>query len=128
MSAPLEMNPAIRDRWVAALRSGQYPQAFNNLRTDDGFCCYGVLCELAVQDGVIPPPEREPSTATYAYGNAASLLPPPVKAWAEIQFKQMGLAKANDGWTSRDGANHPSVGFAQIADFIEHGLPAWATS
>jgi hypothetical protein len=121
MSAPLKMDPRIRARWVAALRSGEYPQAFNHLRTDDGFCCYGVLCELAVQDGVIPPPERDPLSATYSYAGAGSLLPPPVKAWAKVNFKQMALAKANDGWTSSDGANHPSVSFAQIADLIEGG-------
>ena len=32
--------------WVAALRSGQYRQTGELLRTDNGFCCLGVVCDL----------------------------------------------------------------------------------
>ena len=117
----LEMDPEIRARWVAALRSGEYEQAFNYLRTDDGFCCLGVLCELAVQDGVIPASERDPVSATYSYAGADSLLPPPVKTWAKVNFNQTLLAKGNDGWTSPSGPDHPSIGFDRIADYIEGG-------
>lgn len=51
--------------WVAALRSGEYKQASGQLRDVDygwendkvtvksviGFCCLGVLCDLAHKDG-----------------------------------------------------------------------------
>lgn len=61
------MNPEIRDRWEAALRSGEYQQGRGQLgrypeEDLDGrhvdtarpaFCCLGVLCELAVADGVV---------------------------------------------------------------------------
>jgi len=44
------MKKHIADRWVAALRSGQYKQAHNTLRLKVGeetsFCCLGVLCDL----------------------------------------------------------------------------------
>jgi hypothetical protein len=40
------MNPEIKARWVAALRSGEYQQTTGNLRTENGFCCLGVLCDL----------------------------------------------------------------------------------
>jgi hypothetical protein len=49
------MNPEIKARWVAALRSGEYKQGKGNLRisdhrlSDDVFCCLGVLCDLAVK-------------------------------------------------------------------------------
>lgn len=33
--------------WVAALRSGEYPQDVGALRTAKGFCCLGVACEVA---------------------------------------------------------------------------------
>ena len=36
----------IRERWVAALRSGDYAQGHNWLKSDDGYCCLGVLCEV----------------------------------------------------------------------------------
>lgn len=43
-------------KWLAALRSGKYKQMQEKLRgqTDSGavgFCCLGVLCDLAVKDG-----------------------------------------------------------------------------
>ena len=54
------MNAAIKQRWLKALRSGKYKQAKRRLaihnhetREPEGFCCLGVLCEIAVEDGVI---------------------------------------------------------------------------
>ena len=38
-------------RWVAALRSGEYKQTQGQLWSGDGFCCLGVLCDLAAKDG-----------------------------------------------------------------------------
>lgn len=57
------MNKEIADRWVTELRSGNYPQTTGMLHVIEstterptGFCCLGVLCEMAVKDGVIDPP------------------------------------------------------------------------
>lgn len=47
------MKPEIRDRWVEALESGDYPQTASFLCNEDGYCCLGVLSELAAEDGVI---------------------------------------------------------------------------
>ena len=49
-----------RKKWVEALRSGDYEQAISRLRlaadysdrVRDRFCCLGVACDLAAQDGV----------------------------------------------------------------------------
>lgn len=49
------MNPEVKKLWVDALRSGEYHQTKDRLKSDDGYCCLGVLCELAVEAGVIPP-------------------------------------------------------------------------
>lgn len=38
--------------WVAALRSGEYPQARNQLQTVKGYCCLGVACEVARKHGI----------------------------------------------------------------------------
>lgn len=42
------MNRELRDRWVAALRSGKYTQGRRKLRNtqNNTFCCLGVLCDL----------------------------------------------------------------------------------
>jgi hypothetical protein len=40
------MNPEIKQKWLNALRSGEYPQGRNSLRNGNGFCCLGVLCDI----------------------------------------------------------------------------------
>lgn len=43
----MAMNPVEKAKWVAALKSGNFPQAGGALKTDEGFCCLGVLCEVS---------------------------------------------------------------------------------
>lgn len=48
------MNTEFIQRWLAALADPEkYPQTRNTLRNKGGFCCWGVACDLAVQDGVL---------------------------------------------------------------------------
>ena len=53
------MNPEIKAKWVAALRSGEYKQGTCFLRKDypdryaPDFCCLGVLCDIAAKEGII---------------------------------------------------------------------------
>lgn len=53
------MNPDIKEKWLNLLRSEEYEQGNGQLGYDppDGTparrCCLGVLCEVAVQEGVI---------------------------------------------------------------------------
>ena len=37
------MRPEIKEKWVGALRSGQYKQCRNELHDGEGYCCLGVL-------------------------------------------------------------------------------------
>lgn len=119
------MNAAIKERWVAALRSGRYQQTrgwlFRTTPTDTapaGFCCLGVLCELAVEDGV--------ATAASGPGYVASdsgdeeyvetsLLPRHVMEWAGLTTRY-GL---NLGETTLSGLNDSGRSFDEIADIIE---------
>jgi hypothetical protein len=41
------MDAELKQKWIAALRSGKYPQGTGYLQTADGFCCLGVLCDVA---------------------------------------------------------------------------------
>ncbi len=45
----MAMDPELKKKWVAALRSGEYKQGRNRLhrKVDNSFCCLGVLCEVA---------------------------------------------------------------------------------
>lgn len=49
------MNPIVKQRWIDALRSGEFRQTTARLQRIDpergpGFCCLGVLCELYRRD------------------------------------------------------------------------------
>lgn len=57
------MKRKIKEKWVAALRSGEYKQGTGRLHTlvgssggyspEDKFCCLGVLCDLAFKEGKV---------------------------------------------------------------------------
>lgn len=122
------MNPEIKKRWVAALRSGEYEQGKGRLVTEDGkFCCLGVLCDLAVGDGVVTH-AGEGFTSGGPEGIRIGSLPDAVVGWAGVKepnpyLPQGGptgriyLADLNDG--AVDNRQHP---FSEIADLIEQHL------
>lgn len=41
------MNEEVKKEWIDRLRSGRYNQTSGKLRREGGFCCLGVLCEIA---------------------------------------------------------------------------------
>lgn len=42
----------VMELWIEALRSGEYKQTKEKLKSKSGgFCCLGVLCDLAAKDG-----------------------------------------------------------------------------
>jgi hypothetical protein len=53
------MKQEIKDRWIEKLESGEYDQATGFLTNGNGFCCLGVLCEVAVEDGIIQKSDPE---------------------------------------------------------------------
>lgn len=116
------MNPEIKAKWVAALRSGEYKQGRDVLRTeDDAYCCLGVLCDLAAREGV---GEWDPSYGHFVSGVADigyALPPTGVVEWAglggvcpyvEVDGDHPALSSLND--TGRT--------FGEIADLIEAQL------
>jgi hypothetical protein len=132
---PLKMNPEVRARWTAALRSGDYPQTAGALRrlqaTDrdgEGYCCLGVLTDLWLKDGndeLVPddlPGEEEALISVWDGGDQD--LPAPVAQWA-------GLGSSDPILAGLDG--HASLlnddgewTFDQIADAIDGIAPASA--
>lgn len=122
------MKHEIAERWVAALRSGQYKQTKSVLYDGAGFCCLGVLCELAVSAGIaelVRGPEGEWEGYEYRYGVLGDLdfetLPEVVRTWA-------GIA-SNDGVfgdSDFDNLTHlndsQGYDFNQIADVIEREI------
>lgn len=45
-----KMDPEVKARWVAALRSGEYRQTKESLKDSRGHCCLGVLCDLYAKE------------------------------------------------------------------------------
>jgi hypothetical protein len=42
-----KMNPEVKAKWLAALRSRKYKQGKDTLHAGDRFCCLGVLCDIS---------------------------------------------------------------------------------
>jgi hypothetical protein len=120
--AALEMDAGIRAQWTAALRSGEYPQGKHSLRSSLGYCCMGVLCDLAVKAGVnvsaIPD-----AVGRWRYDGEQGVLPLSVQQWAGLDISDPcvrldPLSELNDTlhWD-----------FARIADAID-GVEALVTA
>jgi hypothetical protein len=130
------MKPKIKSLWLQALRSGDYQQGRSYLRTGDGFCCLGVLCDLAVKAGVTswdaprgPRPEEwvrtnAPDSIQGIEGHIG-LLPPTVQKWA-------GLEGTDSPRVFPNGSHGPVAlsrlndelryDFTRIADLVEAQL------
>ena len=108
------MNQAIKAQWIAALRSGNYAQTQGMLRSDTGFCCLGILCDLHSKAGLGTWIER-------SYDGNIDLLPDSVAEWAELEISpyvnDAPLVDLNDGVNGYEPRT-----FAQIADLIEEAL------
>ena len=110
-----KMNPEIKDRWVAALRSGEYKQGTGRLRrVNDTFCCLGVLCDLLDSD------QWEPHADYYSHGGLSYMNIPSNELREQVGLHPDDvniLWKLNDGW----GGETPKS-FEEIADYIEENL------
>lgn len=110
------MNPEVKKKWVAALRSGDYEQGTRFLRSHDGFCCLGVLCDLHAKE---TNRAWRPMDGVAYYFKEYLRLPQEVADWA-------GLPAANPqlpGGFTLAYLNDVSLNtFEQIANEIEVGL------
>lgn len=87
-------NRDVISKWADALESGKYKQTVGSLhRVEEGvhgepagYCCLGVLCDLAVEEGIIPAPRRRGSINWYGEDHDVSdiHLPYKVMYWAGL--------------------------------------------
>lgn len=106
------MKPEIKKRWVEALRSGEYQQAKDYLVSLEGYCCLGVLCEIAVQDGVVYREGDEYISTSEGFDVNNVDLPVAVQRWA-------GVEDAYDGGFTSLRSNVPYKNTDRNADFTE---------
>lgn len=128
--ATLPLLPEPKRLWVEALRSEEYGQAKGALRTEDGYCCLGVLCEVAIKAGVKVKVEGPNDDGHHLFDGYEDFPPPSVCEWAfgtndvplsvriddsfvDDSYMEAELADLNDSkdWT-----------FEQIADAIDESL------
>jgi hypothetical protein len=102
------MNKEIKEKWVKALRSGEYKQGTTNLYDKDRhtYCCLGVLAKIS---GYHPNTVKRKGEEYLA-------------ATKEREFGldydlQQKLGRMNDG-----SAGYDRYSFPQIADWIEKNL------
>ena len=110
------MKPEIAAKWTAALRSNKFCQLSEQLANAERtrHCCWGVLCELAITDGVDIEVDQEGDYTTYNLEKYH--LPHSVVKWAELT-KQSGIYEDELVSMNDDG-----IPFSKIADYIEKNL------
>lgn len=117
------MNRAALTTWVQALRSGSYEQGRGRLASQDGkFCCLGVLCEVAVEDGLAITKMLSAGN-TIRYDRAADYPPLSVIAWLDVDGLLDPVIPYFEGTGGNlltlDYLNDHGFTFDQIADLIE---------
>lgn len=125
------MNKAIKNRWIKALRSGKYTQGPQVLKLikDNGtkHCCLGVLCELAIEDGILVEHSSSSPIGFQKFGSNDEycLLPEEVRKWAGIS-KDRGLMVRiklkDDPMSSLTKLNDNGTPFDKIANIIKSEL------
>lgn len=98
------MNPVVKEKWLAALESGEYYRGRNRLaqprwdaEADEPigteYCCLGVLCDLAIKEGIL---DEIPESSDEDFRQGL-YLPDVVEEWAALPYSiQEELAEIND--------------------------------
>lgn len=118
------MIKAIADKWCAALRSGEYNQGYNALRTEkDGrerYCCLGVLCDLAMKNGVLMT-----LSLNGEYDGMGAYLPEAVTDWSGVRkcSPEVNIFRSNrDTKLTLSCLNDSKTSFEDIAKLIETNI------
>ena len=112
------MNQDIKDKWINALRSGEYKQGTGALKnSNDAFCCLGVLCDIHAKETDTRWVDAEEGWLSNYLGNDGSL-PDEVIEWADLEgmdpvicFHFISTYNDKKGYS-----------FDQLADLIEKHL------
>lgn len=123
------MKPEIKQRWVEALRGGDYKQTFTGtlrhkeafLETDSPctFCVLGVLCDLYVKEQQ----ERGHETVSWESKLKGYIsLPLFVQSWAGLKGNDARDPRLYSGRTAMVYNDILRTPFPQLADLIEKNL------
>lgn len=124
------MNPQIKAEWQRRLRSGEYDQGRDYLKRDGKHCCLGVLCEQAIEAGIVQSGRSvayPPRDDVYDFDGETVLLPFAVAVWAGLVTE--GQEQWDDdlaacggydlGFSLAEDNDDRGKSFEEIADIIE---------
>ncbi len=92
--------------WLAALESGEYKQGAGQLKDKNGYCCLGVLCEVAKAEGVIQ-----------SYKPDSAVPPSEVVDWAKLN-SGVGMYRSRGQCSLANDNDSLGRSFREIADTI----------
>jgi hypothetical protein len=118
------MDRTIAERWVQALKSGQYQQGQHELHPEaDSYCCLGVLCELYRAEQGKGEWRQGPMGGEHHIFTEGvdgdyetAVLPKAVKDWAGMQSSVGEIVGTDDALSA---LNDEGMEFSQLADLIE---------
>lgn len=107
------MNPEVKQKWIDALRSGEYEQTKHHLKTDNGYCCLGVLTDLYIKENNFKWGRNK--FDTYEFNAIEGSLCNGVIEWSDFPcaLVEQYLIRMNDT---------EEMTFSEIADYIEKFL------
>ena len=132
------MNTQIKEKWVNALLSGEYNQGTGKLRSPNGYCCLGVLCDLYDKENNVEWEYKgyeedncvHNPTDYWTLDSASEFLPLSVKQWAELdsvipQIKVIEIDDEEESWEYVENLselNDSGTSFSEIAELIQENL------
>lgn len=119
MSYTAEQQAAHRKLWAEALKSGRFKQTTGNLRNSNGYCCLGVACELAIENGVDIHID-DTGSGYRRYDGHTAVCPLQVMHWLGLRDEAGSFVDATLG-ISLVQANDTGASFDTIAKLIEDG-------
>lgn len=114
-----KMNPEIKEKWLTALRSGDYVQGKGCLCRveEDGsktYCCLGVLTDLYIQEMGL----GWGRGVSYLHFDGEAVLPPSVMNWSSVS--DSGLFYSEEGEKGElTTVNDASDNFDKVIQIIE---------
>jgi hypothetical protein len=115
------MNKRVKRMWINRLISGKYKQGDGVLcevnpdpNKPDKFCCLGVLCDLAVEKGIIAPPTIAVGSANYDGDDR--LLPKSVQKWAGLDGSDPALRLDDKDTVKYNVSRYGLTGLAELND------------
>jgi len=128
------MHTEIQTKWIDALLSGEYEQAKFSLKSEEGFCCLGVLCDLYLkehnEEWTSPIPAEDQDCAYPSNPNVFNIegetggLPLKVMRWAGLESSNPIVRQEYRGYNKASLAvlNDSSIEentFEKIAELVK---------